>query len=876
MASTTLEVVSSHRSALAPITAKISAEVLPAHAVPRPRLVDLLMRRDWRIASITAGPGLGKSVLLLQWLATLPPDSYAVVALDEADNAPERFWRYVVGSLERARPEAFAGSANACATACSSELLIAQVLEDAAALERDLVLAIEDLHTVRNRTIIESLAQLLEHLPRPLRVVFTSRQDVALPRARWRARSWLVDVREADLAFTKDETERLFDALDEDRLSTDEISRLTTVTEGWVAALQLAALAMRDNDPSHVVEDFCGRSRMIADYFGTEVIDRQSEEMRNFMSAIAVADSFDAELCDLLTGRNDSGERLEELAGSTHFLVAVDDAGSTYRYHHLLRDVLRSQLARRHPSRYSHLHGVVAEIFEHRGEGAAAAVHFVEAGDYDRAFGLVFGSAYELWERGDIDTLRTKLEVFPVEYIDASPHRMLVYAFVLVLCSSFDEGRVWMERAEKALAHQVSASHDDDLTMLDAMRVLAFNVDGREVDSIDRGRRALARVEAGSDIGTLGVDLRQHVARAELLTDDTEAARTTLSADTEGGSVSQTVRALALWARISLREGCLHAAADRARRACTAAAAFDIPDHVVTIDAHLATLGVLLDRNEIAATAEPIEAIHQLLERSPLDTYRVLVQLEEVRITVARDGIDAALDLLRDVRASIDLDDRPGLSHRVTALEARLRIDADEIRRARLLVERLPRRWAPRRLLDARLLLASDRPLEARAVVEKAGFACIRDRLEGQLILVRSSLAAGTEVEPHLSGLLDLAAPERFVRAVLDEGPVVARLVRRCAETADRVEADRFAVELGAPRRAATLAASDLVVPLSARERDVLRFLPSRLTTREIASECFMSVNTVKAHLKRIYRKLGVGTRAEAVERAVLLGELRG
>jgi LuxR family maltose regulon positive regulatory protein len=179
-----------------------------------------------------------------------------------------------------------------------------------------------------------------------------------------------------------------------------------------------------------------------------------------------------------------------------------------------------------------------------------------------------------------------------------------------------------------------------------------------------------------------------------------------------------------------------------------------------------------------------------------------------------------------------------------------------------------------RRLLEARWLLAEDRPTEAMRVLERVDFAHLRDRVAAQLVLVRASLTIGVDADPALCRLVELAAPERFVRAVLDEGPVVARLVRRCAETADCLEAERFAIELGAPRRHLR-AAPELIEPLSARERDVLRFLPSRLTTKEIAAECYMSANTVKAHLKRIYRKLAVSTRAEAVERATMLGELR-
>jgi LuxR family maltose regulon positive regulatory protein len=874
MATATVERGVNAAPALSVITAKICPELLPAHAVRRPRLLELLTRDDWRMASITAGPGVGKSVLLLQWLETLGADDQAVVVLDEADNAPERFWRYVVATLARARPGAFERSAGAYRSGCGSETLIGQILEDAAALNGVLVLAIEDLHTVRNTSILDAVARFFEHLPPQLRVVFTSRQDVALPIARWRARSWLVDIRGADLAFTEEETRQLFDALGERRLDATEIEQLTTVTEGWVAALQLAAVAMRDTDPHDVVSGFCGRSPMIADFLGSEIIDRQPDDVRDFMTAVAVADSFDSDLCTKLTGRRDSADLLWRLASTTHFLVAVDDARSSYRYHHLLREVLRADLARRNPERWERLHRLVADAYEGRGEIAATAVHLVAAGDYDRAFDLVFDSTFALWERDDIDTVRSKLDVFPIDYICASPHRMLVFALALVLSRRFDEGREWLDRAQRAIECDPGSS-PGDLGLLEALRLLAFNVDGRGDGCIECGQRALARVEAGADIGPLGSHLREHLTRAHLLADDVDEARATLNASRDGAATSQVVLGHGLAARIAYREGSLNTAADRAERACTAAAAFGVPSHFVTIDAHLAAAGVLIDRNEIAAAAAPIETIHEILQRDPSFTYQVLTGLEEGRVAMAREGSDAALELVSELRSLVDASDRPHLRRRVAALEARLRIEADEPGRARLLVDRVPQHWPARRLLEARLLLASGRPLEACEAIGQFGFTNVRDCTEAQLLVVRGSLMAGTDVEPELRRLVDLAAPERFIRLVLDEGSVITRLIRQSAETSGGVEAERLAVELGAPRRRARLS-SELVDPLSERERDVLRYLPSRLTTKEIAAECFMSTNTVKAHLKRIYRKLGVCTRAEAVERAVLVGELRG
>ncbi len=856
------------------IGAKICGDLLPAHAIDRPRLLELLDRNDWRVASITAGPGLGKSVFLLQWLARFEADQCAVVTLDDADNAPERFWRYIAAALRRVRPGEFDESVRTSRSASSSELLVAQVLDDAASTVRPLVLAIEDLHVIRNRSILDAIALLVEHLPSHVRVVFTSRQDVALPIARWRARSWLAEIRAADLAFSHDETVSLFDALGESRLNAGELEQLTNVTEGWVAALQLAALAMRDHDPHDVVADFCGRSRMIADFLTSEIVDRQDEDMREFMTAISIVDSFDAELCDALTGRRDSAQRLEELARTTHFLVSVDVAETTYRYHHLLRDVLRAELNRRQSDSCERLHRLVADILEGRAEASAAAAHLIAAGDHERAFDLLFANTYEVWERGNIERLHARLDSFPIEYVGTAPKRMLVYAFTLFLCQRFDESREWTDRAQKALDHE-GAAPADDVALLNTLRMLSFNVDGRGDDGCECGARALASVHDGSNIGTLGTHLPQHLTRALLLADDVDGARATLNATHNGSATSQVVLTLGLSARIAEREGLLNRADEQARRALTAAAAFGIPNHIVTADAHLATLGFLIDRNDIAGAAGPIETLSEILDRFPSFAYRVLTGLEEARLALARDGVDEALELLSELRLVVDAGERPALGARLTALEARVRIEGDELRRATVLASRLAPDTSARRLLDARLLLANNRPLEVPATLAPFEFTRLRDRVEAQLLLMRASVAANIAFESHVREAVALAAPERLVRAVLDEGPVVTRLVRQYAETCDSVEAERFAIELGAPRRQSSRTSSELIVPLSERERDVLRFLPSRLTTKEIAAECFMSPNTVKAHLKRIYSKLSVSTRAEAVQRATMLGELR-
>jgi len=860
------------RSAISPpMSAKICGERLPAHAIDRPRLIGLLDHDGWRVASVTAGAGTGKSVLVQQWIATLADNQHAVFALDNGDDQPEQFWRYLVASLQRARPNKFRRTGRLCARPVDhTEALIAPLLEDASALDRPLVLVLEDLHNIGDESILTALAALVERLPEPMRIVFTSRRDVALPVARWRARSWLVDIRSIDLAFDLREAAQLFEALGEHRLSTAELGRLVAETEGWVAALQLLAVAMQQNDVRDVVANFSGRTRIIADFLGSEIIEKQTDEMREFMTAISVADTVDPELCEALTGRTDSAVQLRALEANTHFLVAIDDQQLTYRYHHLLQDVLRADLAHQTPKQTTRLHGIVAEVLEGRSDIAGAVQHLVAAGEYDRAFELALVSAYEYWDRGNIDAIATTLSLLPVDALDERPHRMVVYAFALGLCGRFNQALVWLDRVCALAAEREPTA--DDAAWVDLLRLLALSVDGTDRDGIASGLRALERVDSGTGVGPLRDRSRENLARAYLLSDDVASARAALAAS-RGSSASRQVLYLGLSARAARREGLLGAAMDYADRALTAAASFGLPKHFVAIDAYLALVGVLIDRNDLSSVAAPLADIHEILETFPSTSYLVLTALEEARLAAARDGVNAGLACLAGARDATERRDRHALRRLLDILEARLRLEAGETRAVGPLLARL----APsdeRDLLRARLMLAENRPADARAALDAVTFSNVRDRLGAQLLRVQAAVMEGADVEPALAHVVELAAAERFVGAILAEGPLIARLIRQCAEGSGTVEAERLALELGSPPRRHAPAQSALVVPLSERERDVLRFLPSRLTTRQIAAECFMSVNTVKAHLKGIYSKLGVATRADAVERARMLGEL--
>jgi LuxR family maltose regulon positive regulatory protein len=314
-------------------------------------------------------------------------------------------------------------------------------------------------------------------------------------------------------------------------------------------------------------------------------------------------------------------------------------------------------------------------------------------------------------------------------------------------------------------------------------------------------------------------------------------------------------------------------ASERASRALTSVRAFDAADHVEAIDALLAQLGVAVERDDLGATPPILESLHEICEQFPAFTYRLLVALDEVRIVRARSGLDDALATVAELRAWFDDRARPALQCRLDALEARLLIDAGELGRADVLLGRLPTATpSTRALLEARRLLGAGDATATRIALGRLEVGNVREQIDAAILDARAAVLLGDDFDAALARVVDLAAPERFVRVLREEDAAFTALVRRAAEASTAFGADRLGAALGAPPRRRQ--PTTMSIELSDRERDVLRFLPTRLTNAEIASECLMSVNTVKAHLKKIYSKLAVTTRAQAVERARVLGEL--
>ena len=330
----------------------------------------------------------------------------------------------------------------------------------------------------------------------------------------------------------------------------------------------------------------------------------------------------------------------------------------------------------------------------------------------------------------------------------------------------------------------------------------------------------------------------------------------------------------ALAARIALRHGRLSEAGRQAAASLQAAGAFGLDTHPGAIDAHLAQAGVRIDRNELADATAAFRLLEEVIRANPFAlVYQVLVRLEKARVAAALDDWDEVFATVREAGKLIDHLPRSALRCLIDAAAARWHLDVGQARQAEDLIATLPAGGPAHTLLRVRLDLACGRFDAVRARLGRANPGTMRDQLAGELLLARAALESGGDPGGHMTAAARLAAPEHLVRVFFDEGPAVTRLARAAAESLGTESGISLSVALGSPPPSRGTPRQSAVI-LTERELLMLRFLPSHLSNAEIARECLMSVNTVKGHLKNIYAKLGVSTRAETVERARLLGLL--
>jgi len=881
--------------------------------VSRPRLAGPLARAaEAPVTLVSAPAGFGKTTLLGAWVAAADRP-VAWVSLDESDRRPESLWAYVLAALDRAVP----GCGAAASTLLQSgqapvESVLAGLVNELSVHDGDVVLVLDDLHLADGPGAWPGLLFLVEHLPPQLHLVLSTRADPALPLSRLRARGDLVEIRAADLRFDGAEAAAYLNDLNDLGLAADDVAALEARTEGWVAALQLAALSLQGrSDASGFIDRFAGDDRFVVDYLVEEVLDRQPDDVRRFLLDTAVLDRLSAPLCEAIhEGPPGSGRALLDLLDRQNlFLVPLDDHRRWYRYHHLFADVLRAHLLRERPDDVPELHRRASRWYAatHEARDIEDAVrHALAAGDVDDAAGLVELAMPDLHRGRREAVVRRWIDDLPVDVVADRP--VLAIGFVGTLMSSNEFDDIERRLSEVDLMMSGPAS---DLTVVDQgelasvpariemYRAALAVVSGRPTEAIDRAERAVAAAPPGDDLTTSAAAALGGLASWAM--GDVAAAHASYTVCAAGlarvDHIADVLGCSLAIADLELTLGRLRDA-ERTLEDALALAERHRPEATGvlrgTADMLVALSRAAWHRDDLEAAAELLRRADDLGESAglPQNPYRWRVAM--ARLRAAERDWPAALELLDDAERVYVGDFSPEV-HPIHATRARVLVASGDVPRALSWVRE--HALTPRDELNylreyehvtlAKVLLAEHRETAApRALEEALG---LLDRLlaaaesgarDGTVIEVEVLRAVARRAAGDQAGALqalehavDLAEPQGWVRFLLDPGPELAELL---VELAARRPTSSYLRTLLAPAAGQDRPTPREVLPdpLSDRELDVLRLLGSDLDGPAIARQLVVSLNTVRTHTKHIYTKLGVNNRRAAISRAHQLGLL--
>jgi LuxR family maltose regulon positive regulatory protein len=851
---------------------------LAANVVVRPRLHAQLTAGVAAPCVLIAAPaGWGKTLLASSWLGSGGArGAVAWVSLSPSDDDLQAFWTSVADGLLPAVGDGVAGLLRNAVAGSDVESVPGRF---AAALDATpVVLVLDNLHEITKLAVHESLLRLIHRPPPGLRFVVTTRHDPPWPLHRLRLAGVLTEIRASDLAFREDETRALLDRLSIN-LDAVHVGRLVERTEGWAAGLRLAALELHGvADPGGYVDAFSGDDHAVAAYLLEEVIDRLAPELLDFLVRVSILDVVSADLADALTGDRSGAVTLAELAASNLFVHAVGTGGRWYRLHRLIADVLRSRITQ--PRTFRDLHRRAAEWYLHQGIPLDAIRFAVRGGLWPLGAELLGRHILALAVRGngrDVDLLLTAV---PRDTLLGHPELAAALATARIMQGSPAELGELMAAAHAGVSHLPGPRAERLRVLLHLNGLGHARARGDLVGLATACRQIPTDPAVLTALGIAAWDVVPLIVlggagTAAFWTGDVVEAENHLRAaaeiDPSGGMLRPHLNARAHLALLHCERGDLDAAQNKARAVVEHAVEVGWTVSAQVVAAYLTLAWVALDRDDdpeadgwLGRVAE-VEAVmpepHVQLAAAGLTALRcadagdVVGALSGLRLTTARFTGIAPLALM----------------DRLLLVEADLLRCIGDLGRAGEVLAGLrgPTTAASARAVARVHLCSGDVAAaeEALAQFPRDG-TTVRGRVEDAIL--RGLIAQTQDPAVALSWLDDalvIAAPLGMRRPFLVEAAELRNLLSARIEAGTAVAA--FAVDL--LRRMSgqgSVPPAVQAAPLTDRERLVLRYLASTLSNAEIASELYLSVNTVKTHQRMVYRKLGAGGRRDAVRRA--------
>ena len=905
------------------LATKLFIPTIRPERVSRPRLIKKLNDGLYRKLTLISAPaGFGKTTLVSDWLSG-GERPVTFLTLDEGDNDIARFLTYFIAALQSIDPILATGIFNSLRSPQPPpiEATLTILVNEVAAIPNNFILVLDDYHLIDAPQIHDALSFLIENLPPQLHMVISTREDPLLPLSRLRARNQLTELRAADLCFTRSETAEFLNQVMGLNLSSDDIAALEKCTEGWIAGLQLAAISLQGKaDTSRLIQSFTGSNRLVLDYLIEEVLEQQPKSVQEFLFQTSILNRLTGSLCDALTGQGNGQKVLETLERANLFIIPLDEERRWYRYRHLFADLLIQRLNQIHPDQVKLLHQQACKWYEQHGYMDEAIEHALMIQDFDCAVHLIEAYVDTLWQQGAHRKLPRLFASVPIELILAKPQLCVYQAWYAFISGQQELTERCLQIAEHALStHTDNLTHsgmqeqdsptDSQMSQLQgrisAIRAFMASFQGNITELIhhahqaletlpeqDRIWRSITAITLGDVYGFKGDMTAAYAARLEAY-----------KASKAAGDIYNMMLASSKLAITMIEQGRLHNTVEFCQDQIQTAAEFgfsksplcgflwvllgetyaelneldqglDLALTGINITeqtgnlvfvgwGHISLIGILFSRGDFAAVEDNIQKIEQMSQDSNVPAWIVgLMATWQIRLWLAQGKLEAASQWVKTRDLS-------------TNIESPLLQEIDYFSLSEYIAL-------------ARILIAQDRLDKSIKLLQHLfSIADKGNRVASMLeILILQALAFQKQgkTDQSMSALersLTLAESQDFIRIFVDEGPQMARLLYEALSreiAPDYVQRLLGAFPVEEPEKTSLPQPngpeSELIEPLSEREIEVLQLIAEGLSNSEISSQLYLSLNTVKAHTRNIYGKLGVNNRTQAGAKARALGLL--
>ena len=871
------------------LASKVTAPGVPDWALGRPRITKQIAQGTrWRPLTVVTGPlGAGKTMALAQWAAT-ESKPVAWVTLDKYDNRPAVFWSYVVAALRRSGV-ALPKSLCAARGRAAEHPFLLRLAAALAAQDPPVTLVIDDFHLLTEPRVLSGLDFLLKNAGAGLRLAAGSQAVPLLPLHRYRLAGELAEIGADDLAFTVAEAGQLL-ARHGCQLPASSVEALMRHTEGWAAGLRLAAISLAAHPgPDRFVTELVTEDSALTGYLVTEVLDAQPRETREVLLSVSVLERVNAEIAAEVAGNDQAGQVLAALAHANAFVQPA--GGGWYRFHPMFAEVLRRKLRLESPDRVPALHRRAAEWHERNRRLTDAVWHAARAGDWPLAArtvidGLAIG---EIIEPVGGRCLADEFAAMPAGETWAEPHPYLVSAAIALSAGRPESAVAALDAAEDILGRLPAGQQDAAMLAAALIRLAAFRRTGDFAAATEAAARAealLSRIPGDRLTRRQGVRACLLPARGavELWSGRFDEAARVLEAGVAAaaapGEERGRIDCLSLLALAEALRGRLGRAAELACQATTVGhGARRHPQEQVPSPAALAALAwVHLERHELREERNALKQLDTALGMNPDRLVGAVACLVAAWDSLAEGHAEAAAQFVARARSG-GMFVPAWLEQRLNLAESQALALAGDVEAALAAAKRADCDGSP----DAAVTLArawaaagdgdNARAALAPVLAAREGVPA-RVRLQACLVAAQVSYHDGDRVRGRrsLGHALRLAEREQVrLPFAVERGWIVPALLR----DPEWASAHHKLVSLAMPYAervawpdGADKAAIPVGEPLTERELQVLRHVSSMLTTAEIASELYISTNTVKSHIKHICHKLAATHRGEAVRRA--------